>query len=91
MAIHPPPNSAPVLANRDVKSALQASLVRPVDCITPEQACVLYEASFDAAQTTSVTYLLYLDQNDSGSVTFGQTLWKGSDRLAGAWEHIPLG
>ncbi|MEC8654155.1 MAG: hypothetical protein VXX83_01535, partial [Pseudomonadota bacterium] len=33
-----PPNSAPALANLDVKSALQASLGRPVDCIAPAQA-----------------------------------------------------
>jgi len=86
-----PPNSAPVLANLDVKSALQASLGRPVDCIAPAQAYALYEASFGAAQTTGVACLLYLDQNVTGGVTFGQTLWKGGNRLAGAWGHMPLG
>jgi fructokinase len=86
-----PPNSAPVLANLDVKSALQASLGRPVDCIAPAQAYALYEASFGAAQTSGVTCLLYLDQNVTGGVTFGQTLWKGGNRLAGAWGHMPLG
>ncbi|MEL0141757.1 MAG: ROK family protein [Alphaproteobacteria bacterium] len=86
-----PPNSAPVLANLDVKSALQASLGRPVDCIAPAQAYALYEASFGAAQTSGVACLLYLDQNVTGGVTFGQTLWKGGNRLAGAWGHMPLG
>ena len=86
-----PPNSAPVLANLDVKSALQASLGRPVDCIAPAQAYALYEASFGAAQTSGVACLLYLDQNVIGGVTFGQTLWKGGNRLAGAWGHMPLG
>ena len=86
-----PPNSAPVLANLDVKSALQASLGRPVDCITPAQAYALYEATFGAAQTSGVACLLYLDQNVIGGVTFGQTLWKGGNRLAGAWGHMPLG
>jgi len=86
-----PPNSAPVLANLDVKSALQASLGRPVDSIAPAQAYALYEASFGAAQTSGVACLLYLDQNVTGGVTFGQTLWKGGNRLAGAWGHMPLG
>ena len=86
-----PPNSAPVLANLDVKSALQASLGRPVDCIAPAQAYALYEASFGAAQTSGVACLLYLDQNVTGGVTFGQILWKGGNRLAGAWGHMPLG
>ena len=86
-----PPNSPPVLANFDVKSALQASLGRPVDCIAPAQAYALYEASFGAAQTSGVACLLYLDQNVTGGVTFGQKLWKGGNRLAGAWGHIPLG
>ena len=86
-----PPNSAPVLANLDVKSALQASFGRPVDCIAPAQAYALYEASFGAAQTSGVACLLYLDQNVTGGVTFGQTLWKGGNRLAGAWGHMPLG
>ena len=86
-----PPNSAPVLANLDVKSVLQASLGRPVDCIAPAQAYALYEASFGAAQTSGVACLLYLDQNVTGGVTFGQTLWKGGNRLAGAWGHMPLG
>ena len=86
-----PPNSAPVLANLDVKSALQASMGRPVDCIAPAQAYALYEASFGAAQTSGVACLLYLDQNVTGGVTFGQTLWKGGNRLAGAWGHMPLG
>lgn len=86
-----PPNSAPVLANLDVKSALQASLGRPVDCIAPAQAYALYEASFGASQTSGVACLLYLDQNVTGGVTFGQTLWKGGNRLAGAWGHMPLG
>ena len=86
-----PPNSAPVLANLDVKSALQASLGRPVDCIAPAQAYALYEASFGGAQTSGVACLLYLDQNVTGGVTFGQTLWKGGNRLAGAWGHMPLG
>ena len=86
-----PPNSAPVLANLDVKSTLQASLGRPVDCIAPAQAYALYEASFGAAQTSGVACLLYLDQNVTGGVTFGQTLWKGGNRLAGAWGHMPLG
>ena len=86
-----PPNSAPVLANLDVKSVLQASLSRPVDCIAPAQAYALYEASFGAAQTSGVACLLYLDQNVTGGVTFGQTLWKGGNRLAGAWGHMPLG
>jgi fructokinase len=86
-----PPNSAPVLANLDVRSALQASLGRPVDCIAPAQAYALYEASFGAAQTSGVACLLYLDQNVTGGVTFGQTLWKGGNRLAGAWGHMPLG
>ena len=86
-----PPNSAPVLANLDVKSALQASLGRPVDCIAPAQAYALYEASFGTAQTSGVACLLYLDQNVTGGVTFGQILWKGGNRLAGAWGHMPLG
>ena len=86
-----PPNSPPVLANFDVESALKASLGRPVDCIAPAQAYALYEASFGTAQTSGVACLLYLDQNVTGGVTFGQTLWKGGNRLAGAWGHIPLG
>jgi len=86
-----PPNSPPVLANFDVGSALKASLGRPVDCIAPAQAYALYEASFGTAQTSGVACLLYLDQNVTGGVTFGQTLWKGGNRLAGAWGHIPLG
>jgi len=86
-----PPNSAPVLANLDVKSTLQASLGRPVDSIAPAQAYGLYEASYGAAQTSGVACLLYLDQNVTGGVTFGQTLWKGGNRLAGAWGHMPLG
>ena len=86
-----PPNSTPVLANLDVKSALQASLGRPVDCIAPAQAYALYEANFGAAQTTGVACLLHLDQNVTGGVTFGQTLWEGGNRLAGAWGHMPLG
>ena len=86
-----PPNSAPFLANLDVKSTLQASLGRPVGCIAPAQAYALYEASFGAAQTSGVACLLYLDQNVTGGVTFGQTLWEGSNRLAGAWGHMPLG
>ena len=86
-----PPNSAPVLANLDVRSVLQASLGRPVDCIAPAQAYALYEASFGAAQTSGVACLLYLDQNVTGGITFGQTLWKGGNRLAGAWGHMPLG
>ncbi len=86
-----PPNNAPVLANLDVKSALQASLGRPVECIAPAQAYALYEANFGATQTPGVACLLYLDQNVTGGITFGQTLWKGSNRLAGAWGHMPLG
>ena len=86
-----PPNSPPVLANLDVKSALQASLGLPVDCIAPAQAYALYEANFGTAQTSGVACLLYLDQNVTGGVTFGKTLWKGGNCLAGAWGHIPLG
>ena len=86
-----PPNSPAVLAKLDIKSVLQACLGRPVDCIAPAQAYALYEAHFGAAQTTGVACLLYLDQNVTGGVTFGQTLWKGGNRLAGAWGHMPLG
>ena len=86
-----PPNSPAVLAKLDIKSALQASLGRPVDCMASAQAYALYEAHFGAAQTNGVACLLLLDQNVSGGVTFGQTLWKGGNRLAGAWGHMPLG
>lgn len=85
-----PPNSVPVLANLDVKSALQATLGRPVDCISPAQAYALCEARFGSAQTSGVACLLYLDKNVTGGVTFGRTLWKGGNRLAGAWGHMPL-
>ena len=49
-----PPNNTLVLANLDVKSALQASLDRPVDCIAPAQAYALDGASFGAAHTSGV-------------------------------------
>ena len=86
-----PPNTAPILAKIDVKSALQASLGRPVECIAPAQAYALYEAFYGTAQTSGVACLLHLDQSVTGGVTFGQTLWKGGNRLAGAWGHMPLG
>ena len=47
-----PPNTAPILAKIDVKSALQASLGRPVECIAPAQAYALYEAFYGTTQTS---------------------------------------
>lgn len=86
-----PPNRPPVLANLNLKLVLQASLGHPVDCIAPAQAYSLYEAHFGTATTTGIACLLFLDQNVSGGVTFGQTLWRGKNCLAGAWGHVPLG
>ena len=52
---------------------------------------MLYEANFGATQASGVACLLDLDQNLTGGITFGQKLWRGGNRLAGAWGHIPPG
>jgi fructokinase len=86
-----PPGSPSVLSTLNLKLALQASLGRPVDCLSPAQAYTLYEARYGAAQTDGVSCLLYLGNHVSGGVSFAQNLWKGGNRLAGAWGHMPLG
>ena len=85
-----PPNSAPILANRIVESASQASLGRLVECIAPMQAYALNEACFVAAQTIVLACLLHLAQNVTRNFTFGPTLWSGGNRLAIAWGHVPI-
>jgi len=85
-----PPNTPPILAKLDITSTLQAALGRPVEVIAPAQAHALYEAHFGATSTHGVACLLSLDQTVTGGVTFGKKLWKGGNRLAGAWGHMPL-
>ena len=87
----PPPDTAPILSKLNLKSSLQASLGRRVDCISPAQAYALYEARYGASKNKGVSCLLYLDQHVSGGMAFAQHLWEGRNSLAGAWGHMPLG
>ena len=73
-----------------LKANLQASLGRAVALASPGQALALYESRFGAAKDSAVACALYLDNHVFGGVTFGQKLWRGANRIVGAWGHTPL-
>ena len=85
-----PPDGLKCLIGTDLKSNLQASLGRPIALASPGQALALYESRFGVAKNCAVACSLYLDSHVFGGVTFGETLWRGANRIVGAWGHMPL-
>ena len=71
-------------------SILQAVLNAPAQITTPAEALGLYETRFGVATDSRLTCCLYLDRRLSGSICFGQRLWRGANRLVGQWGHLPL-
>jgi len=85
-----PPDGLKCLIGTDLRSNLQASLGRPVALASPGQALALYESRFGVAKNCGVACSLYLDSHVFGGVTFGENLWRGANRIVGAWGHMPL-
>ena len=65
-----------------LKLTLQAAFNAPAHIATPAEALGLYEARFGVANNSPLTCCLYLDCRLSGSICFGQRLWRGANRLA---------
>lgn len=85
-----PPENNSCINQIDVKANLQACLGRAITIATPAEALGLYESQLGAARDAALSCFLYLDQHVSGSVIFGQRLWRGANRIVGNWGHMPL-
>ena len=85
-----PPHGLQSLGEIDLQTTLQAIFNAPVSIASPAQALGLFESHLGVAKNSTLSCFLYLDKHISGSVTFGTRLWRGANRIAGNWGHMPL-